>query len=125
MKLLLVMLLALIFLVAVLLDKTYRAVPLKELRRRARSGHDKTAAAIYKMAAYGPSLELFLWLIGALGAAGLIILAAKTAWWLGLLLILGASWFMWLGQPLKDYGSWPWLIAGTLAPAVGKLLSWL
>lgn len=117
--------LAIVFLIAILLDKTYRAVPAKELRRRARGGADKNAQAVYKMAAYGPTLELFLWLLGAASAASLLIILEKSAWWSVLLVFLAASWFMWLGQPLKKYGSWAWKAAGLAAPLVSGLLSYL
>ena len=45
--------LAILFLAALLLNRAYRALPMPELRRRARGRQDKQAMAIYKAASYG------------------------------------------------------------------------
>src|ERR1700690_781021 len=78
-------LLAAAFLNSVVIERVYRALPAVELRRRARSGHDKRAAALYRIMAYGPSLQLLLWLKGSLSAVVLIIWAAHSSWWLALI----------------------------------------
>ncbi len=121
-----VAILVIVFLMSVLLDKTYRSLPTHELRRRARAGKDKNAAAIYKMAAYGHSLKILLWLIGVGSATALLLLASRAAWWLGLAAALVLGWTALAGRrPFKKPSGWPWKIAAALAPALSWLLSYL
>jgi hypothetical protein len=75
-KTLLFILLNVVFLSAVLLDKAYKTISVKELRRRARSGKDKGTASIYKLVALGGSLKLFLWMAGVLSAAGILLMGS-------------------------------------------------
>jgi CBS domain containing-hemolysin-like protein len=87
------------------------------------------AAAIYKLAAYGESAEIFIKAIGGLSAGVLIVMAAGVGWWLGLFVALLALWAVWMGKESKvrSFG-----IAATAAPVFTKvvaflqpLLSWL
>jgi CBS domain containing-hemolysin-like protein len=82
MMILLVAILVLVFCNSVLLERVYRTLPVVELRRRAKLGHDKRAARLYAMAAYGPSLQLLLWIKGTFSAVALLIWASRTNWWL-------------------------------------------
>lgn len=122
MKLILLIVLALLFLASVLLNRAYRAVPVKELRRRARTGHDKDEAALYKAAACGEGLELLLWLIGSISAVYLLVTAANYSWWLAGLLILVAGFFIFVARPAQGASGWQWRAAVLLAPAAGKIL---
>lgn len=115
--------LALLFLTVVLLSRAYRTLPLRELRRRARSGHDKPAAAIYKVAAYGESFELFAWLVGSLSASALILMAANISWWLAGGLILLAGFFIFVSRPPKRASGWQWRAAAWVAPPTSAVLS--
>jgi CBS domain containing-hemolysin-like protein len=124
MKTVLIVILALLFLASVLLDKAYRTLSVKELRRRARSGKDKETASIYKMAAYGDSLKVFLWLVGGISAAILILKAADWAAWAGVLAILIASWLTLMNQRLSVDG-FLWKIASVLAVPTVSLLNFL
>lgn len=112
-----------LFLASVLLQKAYRTFPLSELRRKARSGKDPESTRIYKLSAYGYSVEITLWLIGGLSAGGLFLVAAKYSWWAGLSVILISSWIIWLGRPLSRYGNFAWSLASYLAPLVLWLVS--
>jgi CBS domain containing-hemolysin-like protein len=62
----LLLILALVILILALallaLRQTYRFVPVRELKRQARSG-DSLAKTLYRAAAYGDSLNLLLWLL--------------------------------------------------------------
>jgi len=52
----------LLALIAIALHRTYNFLPIKELKRQARTG-DPLAKALYRAAAYGASLGLLLWII--------------------------------------------------------------
>jgi CBS domain containing-hemolysin-like protein len=117
--------LSLVFLASILLHQAARVLPLKELRRRARAGKNNRARSIYKMAAYGPVLEIILWLIGGLSAAGLILSINKASAWVIALVILLLSWLAlseWFKSPPEG---WLWSLAGFLAPAASGLSSLL
>jgi CBS domain containing-hemolysin-like protein len=70
--------LALVVVVAVAAQKTYYALPLKELKRRAEQG-DADAASLWRAAAYGPSLRVFLWLVVVFASACCFVLLAQDA----------------------------------------------
>jgi CBS domain containing-hemolysin-like protein len=105
-----------------LLGSASRALPPKELKRRARNQKDSQAAAIYKMVSYGTSLDLLLWLIGSLSVAGLLVMAAKAEAWIVVLLVLVLGWLVWRGRQLGS-SAWRWKAAAILAPAATGLLS--
>jgi CBS domain containing-hemolysin-like protein len=72
--------------------KSYYAIPLKELKRRA-NRHDPTAAALYRVVAYGESLDLFLWfVIAAFSAGGFVLLSEIAPGWLSFIAIVGLLW---------------------------------
>jgi CBS domain containing-hemolysin-like protein len=121
----LAIILALVFLLSILLDKTLRGLPPKELRRRARAQKDKRAAAIYKLAAFGRSAEMLIGTVGALSAAGLILIAADATWWSGLITALLVVWLVWMNRSPKAYGGWRLYIAALFAPLAAALASLL
>jgi CBS domain containing-hemolysin-like protein len=121
MKVLALVALAAVFLSAFWLVQATRALPLTELRRRARSDQDKNAHAVYKLAAYGASADLVLWLIVSLSAAGLVLVVAASAWWLGILLIVLIGWLIMYGGVSTD--GWGWKISAWLSPPAGRLVS--
>ncbi len=121
----LAIILALVFLLSVLLDKTLRSLPAKELRRRARAQKDKRAAAVYKLAAFNRSTELFLRLVGVLSAAGLILVAAESNRWLGLATVVVAFWLVWKGHSPRTIGGWRLVLAALAAPVFTVLVSFL
>lgn len=116
-------LLVLVFVKSVLLYKLYNSIPVLELKRRART-KDKQAAALYKVAAYGGSLNVLLWLFGTTSAIVLFIWSARTAWWLAAILMIASAWLViWAPSPKPDgrVGSLAALSAGYQA----SLLSFL
>ena len=132
----LAVLLAAIFLITVLLDKTLRSLPVRELRRRARAQQSKRAAAVYKLAAFGRSSAFFLHLCGALSASGLILLAAGISGWAGFALAFLLLVIVWVGPALASVSGWQfWLVSiaapifsvpvGFLQPVLGRLTAWL
>ncbi len=116
---------ALLALLAISLLKVYKHVPERELKRRAREG-DELAAALYKAAAYGPSLGAVLWfLAGITNALFFFTIARAAPGWLAVLASALLIWlsFVWLpARKVTRAGAWT---AAQLAPAFGWLLSYL
>lgn len=125
MRIALASILAVVFLICVLLDRTLRSLPPKELKRRARAGKDKRAATIYKLVSFGRSTELFVTLLGAFSAAGLILIAADGAWWAGLAAILLVLRLVWIRRLPPAYKGWRWYLAALIAPPATAVTSLL
>lgn len=117
--------LALVFLTSVLVDKAIHSVPAQELRRRARGQKDKRAAAIYKLAAFGNSSELFLRIVSIFSAAGLFLLALNHSWWTGILVSLLAMWLIWARSTKALSNSWRFSLAALAAPVYTALVGFL
>lgn len=115
-------LLALIVLKCILLYKVFHSIPSLELKRRARSG-DKQASALHRVAAYGQSLDVLLWLIGTAASLTLFIWSARTNWWLAALAVAATAWLMvWARLPA---GGWAGRLAMFAAPAYSVILSFI
>lgn len=119
-----VLLMALALLTASL-QRTYGHVPVKELKRRARSG-DKAAKALHRAATFGPSLRALLWLvIVVLNASLYLLLARESNTFVALLLIAFVLWtaFVWLpAREATAAGVW---LATAAAPVLEKLLQYV
>jgi len=90
--------LAIIMLLSIVLNKTYHQLPIKELRYKARRGK-QPEKTIYKVSAYGASLQTLLIIITVLAAAGsFILLANQLTSWFAFLVIVFLLWlaFLWL-----------------------------
>jgi CBS domain containing-hemolysin-like protein len=116
---LLYILLALAFIKSVVLHKVYTSVPLHELKRRARRG-DHKAQKLYKVAVYGPTLEVINWLVAVASAATLVIWSAKTSWWLAAIVVAVGAWLVVWAR--FSAGGWAGSFAAFFAPAHAKLL---
>ena len=114
-------LLAVFTLISVTLLKTYTHVPRRELRRRARTGDD-VADLLYRAASYGPSLEIFLWLLIGLGATGFFVIFSRSV--AGWAAMLGSLILLWFGFAWLPYTrvSKP---AMRLARAASRPLAWI
>jgi CBS domain containing-hemolysin-like protein len=123
-KTLLFIVLLALFLSAVLLDKAYKTVSVKELRRRARSGKDKSTASIYKLIALGGSLKLFLWLIGTLSAVGLLVIIVDYSMLLAGVFVLLSAWLALSGKILNTNGIL-WKTAALISVPAFKVLNFL
>lgn len=118
-------LLASLVVATVSLQKTYAAIPLKELKRRARH-QDHLAEHLYRAASYGTSLRSLLWaLIGLLSASLFVAVSEWFAWWLALIICALVVWvgFVWLPssrmtRPGAQLAAW-------LAPILAWLLNYL
>ncbi len=112
-------------LMAISLERTYRRIPLKELKRRARKG-DELANILYRAVSYGPSLGVVLWLlIGITNTAFFIVLTKTSPTWFAVVGCLAIIWFGYFWLPSREvskFGTW---IAKSLAPFFGWLLNYI
>lgn len=117
--------LASLALLAISLERTYRRVPAKELKRRAREG-DEMANMLYRAVSYGPSLRVVLWiLIGITNGVFFVVLTRTSPLWFAFIGTVAVIWFGFLWLPARDvskYGSW---LATKLAPIIGWLLEYI
>ncbi|HEV2402982.1 MAG TPA: hypothetical protein VGS08_02155 [Candidatus Saccharimonadales bacterium] len=83
----------LVALITLILQSFYRALPEKEMKRRAAAG-EPSARLAYRVVAYGPSLSVLLWgIVGLSLAVGSVLLARNESVWVALpvlLLVFGA-----------------------------------
>lgn len=125
MTLISILLLAGLTLLTISLQRTYGSVPLKEMKRRARSG-DTVAATLYRAASFGSSLRALLWiLIVLVGASFFVVLSHVTETWFAILVSGALLWFgfIWLpAQEATQVGIW---LARLLAPVFEKILQYL
>jgi CBS domain containing-hemolysin-like protein len=120
----LVVVLAILFLSAVLLDKAYKTISVKELKRRAKAGSDKGTTAIYRLVALGNSLKLFLWLLGSLSAAGLLLMLVSYSKVLaGVVFIVGAG--LALSSRTLNSGGFLWKVAAFISVPTFKVVNLL
>jgi CBS domain containing-hemolysin-like protein len=109
----------LLFLIA--LQKIYHHIPAKELRRQARAG-DKLARQFYAVVAYGPSLDVFLWLcIGVLSAVLFVLLALSLPVYLAVLSCLIVVWVGFAWMPVASISKYTLRAAEFVSP----LLHWI
>jgi CBS domain containing-hemolysin-like protein len=125
MQFIVTLLLAGLALFVISLQKTYSAIPPKELKRRARGG-DEFARVLYKAVGYGYSLNLVLWvLIGVTGAVFFVVVSHLWPTWAAILLSLFLIWFGYLWLPAGRVTSVGHRAAVGLAPVFAKLLSYI
>lgn len=116
---------AVLTLFAVSLRKTYQYLPQKELKRRSREG-DELARGLYKAVAYGYSLDVLLWILIGICAAGFFL---TSAWvWPAWFALFVSATLIWLGfywiptSRVTDFGR---RTAGYVAPAFAWALHYL
>ncbi|HUC87755.1 MAG TPA: CBS domain-containing protein [Candidatus Binatia bacterium] len=117
--------LALAMLYCVSLAHTYKRASVKEVRRQARSGSE-SAKRLYKPLVYGSSLQIFLWLIIVISAAGSFMLfASLTSKAVSLVLIAAilAMAFWWL--PLSRDSKFRLWLANSASPLLDKIMHYL
>lgn len=122
MRLVLYLLLALVLANAIIIDKARNILPAKELRRRARSGHDKSAAAFYRLAAYEPTLSVLLWIKGSVAAALLFVLLVGNYWLLALVFAGLLGWLV-RGWQVHAVKSWVWAYSAAVSPSIAWLMA--
>src|SRR5665213_2137257 len=113
-------LLALTVIKCILLYKVFHSIPALELKRRARTG-DKRAKTLHRIAAYGQSLDVLLWLIGTAAGLVLFVWSARTSWWLAAIVLVLTAWLV--AWARFTAGGWAGRLAMFAAPAYGVILS--
>lgn len=120
-SLLLVVLLTALVILGITLQKTYKHIPVKELKRQARSG-DPLADALYKVVGLGLSLDIFLWFVVGVSSALLFVILTDTLPdWLAVLGIAGLLWFGFAWLPTTKDSS----LSRKLASYCAKPLHWI
>jgi CBS domain containing-hemolysin-like protein len=105
----------------VVVRKTYYALPVRELKRRA-AKHDKLATQLYRAVAYGNSLRGLLWLyIGLTSAASLVLLARLLPIWASLLIVGPLLWIAFSFIPASRTTR----LGAGLTRLVTPLIAWL
>jgi CBS domain containing-hemolysin-like protein len=119
------LLFAALTLTAVSLQKTYQAIPAKELKRRAREG-DEFARLLHRATGYGYSLQAILWVLIGLSAAGFFLLAARI-WptWFALIMSALLIWLGFFWVPTGRVTDFGLRLAGWMAPIFAWLLNYL
>lgn len=117
------LLLLVIVINSIVLDKALNVLTLKELKRRARSGRDKQASNIYKMAAYAKSLPLLLWIKGSLAAAVFFVLVLSNSWAAAFIFLAALVWAIRVWHP-RNTNSWVWSWASTVGPSVAWVMAY-
>lgn len=120
-----ILLLALVFLVCLLLYKISKALPIAELRRRARATGNKHTQVLYKLLAFQTSLKIIILLLGVTSGAALFLLLARISGWLGAAFISTISWVVLDERFTVAPGGWLWKISGYAAPVVVPLVNFL
>ncbi|HSX53128.1 MAG TPA: CBS domain-containing protein [Patescibacteria group bacterium] len=124
-KFLAIIVLAVITLLAIALQKAYTNIPRTELKRRAQRG-DQFADLLYRAASYGLSLQIFMWAIIGLSAAGFfVMLTLSVPGWLALLGSLALLWFGFAWLPNTRVSKLSNLAARFLTPPIAWLLDHL
>jgi CBS domain containing-hemolysin-like protein len=118
-KLLIGLSLCAVLLFAVILFKSYKSIPAKELKRRARGGDD-LADALYKVVAFERSLDIALWFFIGISAAVLFtFLANNLSTALSIIIICFLLWFGFLWIPSATTSSkFSRILAKYTAPAL-------
>jgi CBS domain containing-hemolysin-like protein len=125
MQTILTILLALLTLLSVSLQRTYSRVPLKELKRRARSG-DELAGAILKAVGFGHSLRAVLWfLIGITSAGFFVMVSASAPFWFALTASVMLVWVGFVLIPAARVTFISERLAAWCAPVLAKVLAFL
>lgn len=117
--------LALFVLASVSIQRTYAAVPLKELKRRARQGNE-VAAALSKAVGYGYSLRAVLWALIVLSSAlFFVVVTLEYPTWLAIILSSLLIWLGYLWLPAGQVSTLSERAAAAIAPGLAKLVGWV
>lgn len=106
----------------VLLYRGYHILPSYELKRRARA-QDQNAAALYKVVAHEPELNLLLFISGLSCGSAAIVMATQATWWLGVITILVAVLLI-FAEPKPKVGKLTWRYAVLTSKPMFKLVNW-
>lgn len=118
-------LLAGVLLATISLQKTYRHVPVRELKRQANQG-DKISKLFYRVVAFDGSLDVLLWtVIGLSGASFFVFVGHNVSWPVSFIVSVLTIWiaFAWLpGSHISRPGV---VFARIMAKPLVIILEWL
>lgn len=119
------LLLIILALLTLILRKTYRQLPLKELKRQARYG-DKSSKIVYRIVSYGESTNILLWAVAIVCfATGFVLMAhivpSFFAFIIVALIIVLAFGYI----PTMSTSTWSLRLAVITAPVMGWLLNYI
>jgi CBS domain containing-hemolysin-like protein len=124
MRLIIELLLVLVLIACLVLDKALNILSLKELKRRARSGHDRKSSALYRVAAYGQTAFIYLWIGGTVAAALIFVMIIPHTWLAAIIYLALLAWAVRIWQP-KTTKSWAFSLANIFAPLFAWKLNYL
>lgn len=125
MQFVLIISLGLLTLLSISLQRTYKSIPLKELKKRARTG-DVFAEGLHRAVAYGSSLHAVLWVIVIISSASFFVAVSKILpVVVALLVCAGTVWLGYLWLPAKRASRVGLGVARFCAPGLAKLMSYL
>lgn len=112
-------------LVSVSLQKTYSALPVRELKRRARSGNP-TAKAMYRAASYGQSLRAVLWLFIIGFSVGFFFTVSRSApVWFAVTASVALIWIAYVWLPATRVTALGERLAAISSAPLARLLAYL
>jgi CBS domain containing-hemolysin-like protein len=104
-----------------------------ELKRLARA-KNKRADALYKVASFGATLDVMLWVFGTASGAGLFIWSARTNVYLAIVVVVLSAWLViwapaprWtglVGRIASLYSKYQASLLTFLDPVLGRIGSW-
>lgn len=117
------LLLATVTLVLLVIQRVYSLIPTRELKRQARRG-DNEAQSLYRAAAFGPNLRVFLTgLALVFGMLSMVCLSGSVGIWLAMIVfVLGIGVGGLVLMPLGDVSETSLWLAKKTAPTTGWLL---
>lgn len=113
----------------IIIYKVFHSIPALELKRRAKS-KDRRASVLHKVAAYGKSLNVLLWLTGTAMTAVLVIWSTRTNWRLAAIVMTVIAWLVvwgkfpvsgWAGRAAVFASPVYWRLLYYLNPLLGRL----
>jgi CBS domain containing-hemolysin-like protein len=115
------MALVVILLVALTLNKSFNHLPIKELKLKARDGH-QPEKTLFRVSAYGDSLHALLLVIIILSAAGsFTLIAYKSVSYLAFIIIAILIWLAFIYLPTSRSSSTGYFLAKLFTP----ILAWV
>lgn len=114
-----------ILLMSISLQKTYRHVPVKELKRQANQG-DAISKLFYRVVAYDGSLDALLWLlIGLSGAGFFVFIGHNFTWPLAFVFSAATIWFAFAWLPGSHISRPGVILARVMAKPLVIVLEWI
>lgn len=110
---------------AISLLKTYRHVPMRELKRQANQGDD-VSKLFYRVVAFDASLDALLWtFIGISSAAFFVLISKQLSWPLSLAAVATSVWFGFTWLPGSHISRPGVMLARVMAKPLVTVLEWV